>query len=327
MAIHVVTTTTTISPLSANQISVYGHPSPVNSASATPANNSPTSPRLHHLPLQCRQLRPLKGPLYVPAALRPTERPQKSSPPTPPRSAHGSLDSLNNEEPSTLVSRRSTMESNFNNTISKLAENEWMKMEQLGQVTGLPTREHWKWDIYPYSSRKDPRKWRSFTLPGLSTALGNEQKINNAPSQADAASPNCDSPTCRSSFGLFLRRHHCRHCGHVFCSSHTPHIVPLDQDARFHPEGVPSRACDLCWSAYQRWEEARTERLNKIQTLLAQQETTGNNNQDTESATNATASSDTLQQDDPSNQATNASQGQATEIAASVPRGWNWSTF
>lgn len=103
--------------------------------------------------------------------------------------------------------------------------------------------------------------------------------------------------------------------------------MPLDQDARFHPEGVPSRACDLCWSAYQRWEEARTERLNKIQTLLAQQETTGNNNQDTESATNATASSDTLQQDDPSNQATNASQGQATEIAASVPRGWNWSTF
>jgi hypothetical protein len=149
MATHVVTTTT-ISPLSANQISVYGHPSPVNSVSATPANNSPTSPRLQHLPLQSRQLRPLKCPLYVPAALRPTERPQKSSPPTPPRSAHGSLDSLNDEEPSTLVSRRSTMESNFNNTISKLAENEWMKTEHLGQVTGLPTREHWKVSI-PFS--------------------------------------------------------------------------------------------------------------------------------------------------------------------------------
>jgi hypothetical protein len=146
MATHVVTTTT-ISPLSANQISVYGHPSPVNSASATPANNSPTSPRLQDLPLQSRQLRPLKGPLYVPAALRPTERPQKSSPPTPPRSVHGSLDSLNDEEPSTLVSRRSTMESSFSNTISKLAENEWMKTEHLGQVTGLPTREHWKVSI------------------------------------------------------------------------------------------------------------------------------------------------------------------------------------
>lgn len=152
MATHVVTSTTTISPLSANQISVYGHPSPVNSASATPANNSPTSPRLQHLPLQSRQLRPLKGPLYVPAALRPTERPQKSSPPTPPRSAHGSLDSLNDEEPSALASRRSTMESNYSNTISKLAENEWMKTEHLGQVTGLPTREHWKVSIlFPFS--------------------------------------------------------------------------------------------------------------------------------------------------------------------------------
>jgi hypothetical protein len=28
--------------------------------------------------------------------------------------------------------------------ISKMAENEWMKNEQLGAVTGLPTREHWK---------------------------------------------------------------------------------------------------------------------------------------------------------------------------------------
>lgn len=104
-------------------------------------------------------------------------------------------------------------------------------------------------------------------------------------------------------------------------------MVPLDQNARFHPEGVLSRACDLCWSAYQRWEEARTERLNKIQTLLTQQETTSNSNQDTESAINATAGSDTPQQDDLSNKATNAPQGQATEIAASVPRGWNWSTF
>lgn len=134
----------------ANQISVYGHPSPTNSATnsttTTPSNNSPTSPRLttaslHQLPLQSRQLRPPKGPLYVPAALRPTERPQKSSPITPPRSVHGSLDSLNEDtEP---ISRRSTMESRSSG-ISKSAETEWMKHEDLGDVTGHPTRDHWK---------------------------------------------------------------------------------------------------------------------------------------------------------------------------------------
>lgn len=149
MATHVVTATTTAPAFTGKQISVYGHPSPVNSAETSPANNSPTSPRYQHLPLQSKQLRPLKGPLYVPAALRPTERPQKaSSPPTPPRSvhgSHGSLDSLNEGEVGAPVTRRSTMESyNSGPAVSKLAEDEWMKNEHLGEVTGLPTRDHWK---------------------------------------------------------------------------------------------------------------------------------------------------------------------------------------
>jgi hypothetical protein len=99
---------------------------------------------LHQLPLQSRQLRPLKGPLYVPAALRPTERPVKSSPITPPRSVHGSLDSL--EDSTEPISRRSTMESQ-SSEISQVAQHEWMKTEDLGEVTGLPTREHWKVSI------------------------------------------------------------------------------------------------------------------------------------------------------------------------------------
>ena len=125
--------------------------------------------------------------------------------------------------------------------------------------------------------------------------------------QADSASSNCDSPTCRSSFGIFLRRHHCRHCGHVFCASHTPHLVPLDQNARFHPEGVPSRACDLCWSAHQRWEETRSDRLNKIQ-----------NNMDAQVGVSVPDSEHIENQE---------SKAQSTEVAASVPRDWNWSTF
>lgn len=156
---------TTTHVITTNQISLYGHPSPANSSATTTANtspntttnSSPTSPRLttanlHQLPLQSRQLRPPKAPLYVPAALRPTERPQKQSPPTPPRSVHGSLDCLNDsmefqvqqvQEP---ISRRSTMESTFSasNGVSKLAEDKWMKNEHLGLVTGLPTKDHWK---------------------------------------------------------------------------------------------------------------------------------------------------------------------------------------
>jgi hypothetical protein len=93
--------------------------------------------------------------------------------------------------------------------------------------------------------------------------------------------------------------------------------VPLDQDARFHPDGVPSRACDLCWSAHQRWQETRTDRLSKIQNSIDQ-------------ARNGEDSSDTSNPDtsEESGRATlKANLGQTGEVAASVPRDWNWSTF
>lgn len=141
--------------------------------------------------------------------------------------------------------------------------------------------------------------------------------------QADSASPTCDSPTCRSFFGLFLRRHHCRHCGHVFCASHTPYLVPLDQHARFHPDGVPSRACDQCYRAYLRWDQARLERLSVIQSQLdAQMERNSN-------ASTPTLVSDAsdLSRDDGSRCPLSQSLGGQSDIAASVPRDWNWSTF
>src|SRR5271170_455651 len=76
--------------------------------------------------------------------------------------------------------------------------------------------------------------------------------------QPDEASSSCDSPKCRSSFNLFVRKHHCRHCGHIFCAEHTAYTIPLDQNAKFHPEGMQSRACDSCYERYQRWETARS---------------------------------------------------------------------
>lgn len=142
------TITTATSTAASSQISIYGHPSPANSATATPTNNSPTSPRMttaavHQFPLQSRQLRKPKSPLYVPAVLRPTERSHKPSPLTPPRSVHGSLDSLNDGDTSMLIRRQSTADSTKSG-ISKLAEDEWMKGEDLGEVTGDPKRDHWK---------------------------------------------------------------------------------------------------------------------------------------------------------------------------------------
>ncbi|KAJ7564889.1 hypothetical protein O6H91_02G038300 [Diphasiastrum complanatum] len=56
----------------------------------------------------------------------------------------------------------------------------------------------------------------------------------------DEAVKKCTS--CGSDFGAFIRRHHCRNCGDIFCDKCTRGRTPLtsDQDAQ------PVRVCDQC---------------------------------------------------------------------------------
>lgn len=118
--------------------------SPINSATATPKDSSPTSPRAvapPHLPAHTRQLRPPKSPLYVPAVLRPTDPPRRArqSPLTPPDSNSNSFDDLDDAR---TLSRRSTGDSaKFG--LGEIVEAEY-SIEGLGKVTALPTRDHWK---------------------------------------------------------------------------------------------------------------------------------------------------------------------------------------
>lgn len=146
MAANHPTHTFTTSPQH-SQLPLYGaaqQPSPANSTS--PNDPSPTSPLktsvLHQLPLQSRQLRPPKSPLYVPAVLRPTERPLKQSPLTPPKSLHGSWDSLQDDEAGRPISQQSA--GLVKDDALERVEEEWVGGEGLGEVTDLPTREHWK---------------------------------------------------------------------------------------------------------------------------------------------------------------------------------------
>lgn len=196
-----------------NHPSQYGYPQQPSPANST----SPVSPRMSEYMPQApnprKQLRPLKSPLYVPVALRPTEH--FATPITPPKSQHGSLDSLPEAEVDATL-RAAQMKLDM-----EVMEHQWANDEELGEVTGPPTRDHWR---------------------------------------PDEASSTCDSAQCRANFNLFVRKHHCRHCGHIFCSSHIPHTIPLDQEAKFHPDGEHSKACDTCYRQYQRWDTARSLR-------------------------------------------------------------------
>jgi len=93
--------------------------------------------------------------------------------------------------------------------------------------------------------------------------------------------------------------------------------VPLDQNARFHPDGVLSRVCDLCWSAHQRWEETRSDRLSKIQNSIDQARNGENSNESSYLGISRESGRAALKPD----------LGQSVEVAASIPRDWNWSTF
>ena len=56
--------------------------------------------------------------------------------------------------------------------------------------------------------------------------------------QLDKSTTGCF--TCNAQFGMLVRRHHCRHCGYIFCSSCCQHEMP-------HPRTQAiERACGAC---------------------------------------------------------------------------------
>ena len=203
--------------------------SPTATTSPTFMNASPSSPNnesiFPHLPLKGKNL---KSPLYIPAVLRPTERPYRSSPLTPPRSMQGSTDSLDNRTTEPRPSSRRSMSSFRKRAqhLRQVSEDNAVPTDDLQPVNGPPTHEHWK---------PDP----------------------------DAIV--CDAPVCRKVFNLFERRHHCRHCGHIFCNTHSAYNIPLDHNADFHPKGLQSRACEYCWGQYALWRDERISRHDSFE--------------------------------------------------------------
>lgn len=197
------------------------------------ANISPTN--IHSSHMNVRQLRTPRQPLYIPAALRPTDSsasvrptdiPRPRAPDTPPASKDNSFDSgkSNAQAPSMevgIVSHREPFGGENTDMLRRglsRAASDGLE-EDLGEVTGPPTTAHWKPDV-----------------------------------------SSIDCAVCHQTFSWYFRRHHCRHCGDIVCDNHITRKVPLDQNARYHPEGLPSKACDTCsqeWSIIKKLRHSR----------------------------------------------------------------------
>jgi hypothetical protein len=111
------------------------------SSSESPSNTSPISPRNtfnvpSHLRMHSAQIKQPKSPLYVPAVLRPTEKPTRQSPPK--KNGFGGMEcgvNMDSSDPS--------FDGIGPDTINRL-ETELYNDEEMRPVTGPPSRNGWK---------------------------------------------------------------------------------------------------------------------------------------------------------------------------------------
>eukprot|EP01065_Artemidia_motanka_P012665 TRINITY_DN16989_c0_g1_i1.p1 TRINITY_DN16989_c0_g1~~TRINITY_DN16989_c0_g1_i1.p1 ORF type:complete len:697 (+),score=170.60 TRINITY_DN16989_c0_g1_i1:86-2176(+) len=120
-------------------------------------------------------------------------------------------------------------------------------------------------------SRIDPRPAAAAVAQGAASAAyapvamlkrRGKKGVDHSKWVPDADATCCQHRGCGTQFGLQIRRHHCRHCGRVFCWRHCGRRAPLERNTDFFFGEMPatsdgpavkmSRVCDSC---YQVWEE------------------------------------------------------------------------
>lgn len=118
---------------------------PMTSGANTPMNVSPTSPRsTSHLPPHLNyapQIRPPKNPIYVPAALRRTEKPARQSPPK----VDSAVDTPNSSWGSGTGFGQASGDATP--TVSRIATEDLNSIygdAPLSPITGPITRNHWQ---------------------------------------------------------------------------------------------------------------------------------------------------------------------------------------
>ncbi|GAV55780.1 hypothetical protein ZYGR_0AY01730 [Zygosaccharomyces rouxii] len=128
---------------------------------------------------------------------------------------------------------------------------------------------------------------------------------------------------CHKLFTFWERKHHCRHCGDIFCQQHLGHWLYLNSDASFiiggGGLGTLSKICDGCLEEYEnvvknpKWKSQKLNNLNQQGGSV-------------EPSTTAAATPPrnmegiNVQNDD-------SKVDFIGSVAGSVPADWNWSSF
>lgn len=89
--------------------------------------------------------------------------------------------------------------------------------------------------------------------------------------------------------------------------------MPLDQHARFHPNGTVQRACDTCYRDYQAW--------------LVMRDGSRSNSQGSASVGSESPTTGRIEVPGRGGQPQQGWAHRVGSLAQSVPRDWSWSTF
>lgn len=136
---------------------------------------------------------------------------------------------------------------------------------------------------------------------------------------------------CHKLFTFLDRKHHCRHCGDIFCQQHLAHWLYLNSSANFiiggGGMGTLSKICDGCLEEYENLIKNPNWNGQKALTQAAQSDTTNPNLNSSKNRTSANSAA--IEVASAGNDA-DSDKGKADVIGSvvgSVPADWNWSSF
>jgi hypothetical protein len=72
-------------------------------------------------------------------------------------------------------------------------------------------------------------------------------KLNQRNWVPDSVCNQCQDLSCGKSFGLLCRKHHCRRCGHLYCSDHLVKVKISILEKVADPEGIDTKICKSCY--------------------------------------------------------------------------------
>ncbi|XVF35932.1 hypothetical protein REPUB_Repub19eG0014400 [Reevesia pubescens] len=127
--------------------------------------------------------------------------------------------------------RRIRLQSNSytTNTLLDIVTAATVQIKEMGGRNRAP--ESLKTTEQPAEKKKGFADWMNMIKPGI------EEKDHWVP---DEAVSKCTA--CATDFGAFVRRHHCRNCGDIFCDKCTHGRIALTADEN----AQPVRVCDRC---------------------------------------------------------------------------------